>query len=181
MLELLPDYLHYSYNGNSNPLGNVSSGNDFYYKGYPFRGIFNLEVPLNIAMNRLKLAEYVAVEPEKKSNYMNSGLFTLKAVNSFPFDLRLNLLMCGKDSVLFDTLLHNAMVNRCSFAGNQSLPRTTYIQFPVNAARMQSFYRSKIVLVEVYLNTPSGTANSAITTEQKLIISLSGDINFHID
>jgi hypothetical protein len=89
--------------------------------------------------------------------------------------------MCRQDSSIIDTLLHNAIIKQSLFQGSQAMPNITLISFNAGPEKINNLYKSSLILIEVFLHTPSGTNNDVITIEQKLKLSVSGDLNIYLD
>lgn len=81
-LENLPDKISYALDLRLNPLGDISSGNDFIYSNSKVSAELELEVPLRLIASDLTLQSFVDVEMPKG---FRSGDLRFFATNGFPF------------------------------------------------------------------------------------------------
>lgn len=85
-LENLPDKVNYALDLHLNPLGDISSGNDFVYADSKVSAELELEVPLRIIANGLTLETFLDLELPAGSR---SGDLRFFANNGFPFQAAL--------------------------------------------------------------------------------------------
>jgi len=105
-IQNMPDKIGYSLDIKSNPLGNVTSGNDFYYKNHKLKAYFNMEIPLSITLDELSLQEIVDFDINKNDKKsIKDGVFTLIADNGFPFSVIIQFYMLDENETIIDSLL----------------------------------------------------------------------------
>ena len=73
MFENLPNQVTYAVNYTTNPLGNVSSGNDFIYGGQRLKADLKLEIPLSLATNQLTITDTSDFALAVADNAVNSS------------------------------------------------------------------------------------------------------------
>lgn len=86
-LENLPDKLLYALDLRLNPLGDISSGNDFIYADSKVSAELELEVPLRLIASDLTLETFVDVDLPRG---FQSGSLRFFATNGFPFSAGLS-------------------------------------------------------------------------------------------
>ena len=105
-IENLPDKLGFLFDFDLNPLGNVSSGNDFFYYDRPFEAVMDIDIPLRASLTNLTLVDTIAWNLAGNSvvESINSGSFTLIAVNGFPLEAMVELILMDTLYAPLDTL-----------------------------------------------------------------------------
>lgn len=106
-IQNLPDQLGFTFGFQLNPLGNVSAGNDFFYYDRPFQAIMDIDVPLRASLQNLTLVDTVDWDLGQTNvvESVNSGVFTLRAVNSLPLEGMIELIMLDENQVNLGTLV----------------------------------------------------------------------------
>jgi hypothetical protein len=100
-LENLPDKISYALALNLNPLGNISSGNDFVYADSKVAAELQLEVPLRVIANDLTLRSFVDVDLPAG---FASGELKFFATNGFPFSAGLVAQIVDTDEQVLSTV-----------------------------------------------------------------------------
>src|SRR5690606_23922246 len=88
-LSNFPNQIGYSAQIEVNPLGNISGGNDFIYRGSGIDLSVDIVVPLSFDAKNLVLqdtAEYT-LSPDAFYDNINGGFFKLVATNTYPFSV----------------------------------------------------------------------------------------------
>lgn len=106
-IENLPDKLGFTLGFDLNPLGNVSSWNDFFYYDRPFKVMLDIDVPLRTTLTNLTLVDTLDWNLSDLGvvESINSGSFTLVANNGMPLEGMMELILLDENSVALDTLL----------------------------------------------------------------------------
>ena len=106
-IENLPDQLGFTFNFDLNPLGNVSSGNDFFYYDRPFKAIMDIDIPLRTKLTNLTLVDTLDFNLSETGvvESVNSGSFTLVAKNGLPLEATMELILLDENSMELDTLI----------------------------------------------------------------------------
>ncbi len=92
-ISFLPDELFYSADIQINPLGNISSGNDFLYTSELLDPVISFEVPMCFSAGDLTIRDTLAIENDLDGVDF-SGILNVTTVNGFPFGavVRLSLI-----------------------------------------------------------------------------------------
>jgi hypothetical protein len=106
-IQNLPDQLGFTFGFQLNPLGNVSAGNDFFYYDRPFQAIMDIDVPLRASLQNLTLVDTIDWDLGQTNviESVNSGVFTLRAVNGLPLEGMIELIMLDENQVNLGTLV----------------------------------------------------------------------------
>lgn len=157
VLELLPDEFEYSVDAELNPLGNVSSGNDFIFNTSNAKASFALTMPFKFAANALYFSDTIKTtgfEESEQSPVTQASLF-LDVDNGFPFDLKCTFELLDENRIRIDTLLPGQL----AAAGlvDESLrvrqSTQTIIETKVTPQRLNNLNRTRYIVVKAYLNT----------------------------
>jgi hypothetical protein len=157
LIELLPDKLDYEISFEINPLGNVSSGNDFLKAGSPLKADFALFVPLAFSAEGLTISQDADFDLGEIN--IDQGKLFVIADNRFPFDATIVLRMKDAFGVVIDSLTPVGTIS----AGYLELPDLikpvrSILTLPCDPARMERLARTRIVAMDVILDTrPAGT------------------------
>lgn len=105
-IQNLPDYFGYSVTGQINPLGNISSANDFAYYGHGLKVIADIDIPLALAANYFTLINYSKVDLTqlRELDNVNHAEIFLKARNNYPFKTQLQGYMLNENNEIIDSL-----------------------------------------------------------------------------
>ena len=92
LFELNPSALIYDIDLETNPLGNVSLGNDFVYYGHDLSATMLIDVPLRIGVEGLSLDDTFNLNVDLEDNdQLRDGTLDLYVENGFPFQADFNL------------------------------------------------------------------------------------------
>jgi hypothetical protein len=157
LIELLPDKLDYEISFEINPLGNVSSGNDFLKASSPLKADFALFVPLAFSAEGLTISQDADFDLGEIN--IDQGKLFVIADNRFPFDATIVLRMKDAFGVVIDSLTPVGTIS----AGYLELPDLikpvrSILTLPCDPARMERLARTRKVAMDVILDTrPAGT------------------------
>ena len=157
MLELLPDQLQYSVRAELNPLGNISSGNDFIYSSSNARAKVAVTMPLKFAANALVFQDTIStagLENATDSPVQNADL-KFFVQNGFPFDLMTEFWLLDQNKALIDTILINQNVPAAPVDADLRVisPTKHILQAKITPARLNALEKTKYIVVRVRLNT----------------------------
>ena len=180
LLENLPDKIACSFNLNTNPLGNISGGNDFFYSDYGVKIKLNMEIPLSLQSNNLVLKDTIAADINIDSQLRN-GTFNLIIDNGFPFNATVQLYLLNNNHQLIDSLpFTNNLVASAPIDINNKVtnPSHTILPIPVSENRLFNLRQTKYIIACVKINTAGLGQYVKIYKDYKFNIKLSGDINY---
>ena len=105
-LENLPDRIGYELDLGLNPLGDISSGNDFLYYESELKAGLELEVPLRLITNELTLQTVSTPDlpGNAEGHALRSGELKLFATNGFPMSARFELDLIDANGEMIATI-----------------------------------------------------------------------------
>ncbi len=181
LFENMPDRVSFKINGTTNPMGNISGGNDFYYSSYGLKLNLRLDIPLSLKANELTLIDTVKFNFENNSdkNKITKGSFKLIADNGFPFDALLQLFMLDTNNTIIDSMLFNNHILAAPL-NNQNIvsqKKKTEMDVPLPAEKLDNLLLTKKMLIKVVFNT-NNSNYLKLYDFYKIDLKLTGDFEF---
>jgi len=105
MIEIMPDSICYSMKAELNPLGNMSSGNDFLYFDRTIKANLNLEIPLEFSATNLVFEN---IEDISFSDKVIGGGLNIYVENMFPFDFEVQFYILNSKNQIIDSLINGS-------------------------------------------------------------------------
>ena len=184
LIELLPDRLSFEARASLNPLGNVSSGNDFIYKNSNVRVKTTLEMPLSFSANAITFTDTLTtlgIESTTTDNVL-AGDLQILATNSFPFDLTLKGYLLDENKVLIDSLLSNQII--LAAAVNDLLRVTqskqTTLRVPVSETLKLHLNQARYIVLKARLNTQPEDTILPMYADYELHLQLIGNGKYRV-
>jgi len=172
-IENLPDRLSYSLHLVTNPLGDVSFGNDFVYADYLVNNTLRFEMPLSFSASVLTFADTVDFVSNAEETFGNfrSGTLTLIADNGFPFEATMTLLLLDENMNVTASLTGNSIIAAASIGGDGRVNHRSksYVDIPVSEAQMEYLKKTKKLIVRAAFTT----------THYPVLLSIYEDYNIH--
>jgi len=182
-IENLPDKLGFLFDFELNPLGNVSSGNDFFYYDRPFQAVMEIDIPLRASLTNLTLVDTIAwnLAGNAVVESVNSGSFTLIAVNNFPLDAMVELILMDSLYNALDTLVAPSTIAAASVNAQNRVtaPRETRLIIPVPNKTSNVLPNTRFVRFRVRFNTVSHPDLIQFYAENTLDLKLIGNFNIN--
>ncbi len=182
-IENLPDKLGFLFDFDLNPLGNVSSGNDFFYYDRPFEAVMDIDIPLRASLTNLTLVDTIAWNLAGNSvvESINSGSFTLIAVNGFPLEAMVELILMDTLYAPLDTLVVPSTIAAPAVnAQNRVIaPRETRLFIPVPSRTSNVLPNTRFVRFRVRFNTVSQPDLIQFYQENTIDLKLIGNFNIN--
>ncbi len=186
MLENLPDQLRYSLDVESNPMGNISSGNDFVYGGNYLAAYLNMEIPLSLMASNLNLGDTMdfSLGEVNDSRQINDGELLLLADNGFPFDAEIVLVALDAEGNVMDILIDHSHIKEAPLNGDgfAATPLRTEIHIPMNRSRIDLLYMASKLYIAAYFNTTNaGSQYVQIYDTYHLDLKVTGKFNYVVE
>ncbi|HBG70362.1 MAG: hypothetical protein A2W93_15760 [Bacteroidetes bacterium GWF2_43_63] len=161
--ENLPEEITYSLSGTMNPLGNVSTGNDFVYYGQGLRGRIHAEIPMNIAIQGLTLSDTIDYELNKSESFITQSELFLDISNGFPLSASFKIFLADAagntvDSIVPDTEIPSGIVDA---GGKVISPSVLKMKIILDESQTSHLYECKTAVIYAQLNT-GGTAGQKV-------------------
>ncbi len=179
IFELIPDKINYSLAARINPLGNISSGNDFYYSSSNLKVKLTVDFPLSFSANALTYKDTIETEGFEfdEENNLKSATLSILASNTFPFDLKLKTYLLDKDKIVLDSLLTNDIIN-AGIVNNSDIveqPTNSMLKIFYNEALNAKLKNTRYIVVKATMNTQPGNVLLPIYKQYDLKLQLIGN------
>ncbi len=180
MLENFPDIIGYHLMINTNPLGNVSAGNDFYYDGNGFSASFQVEIPLSIIAHDLIIADTVPFTVSLEN--VNSGKLFLHVLNGFPLGANLQLKLFDANHIQIHTLMGSQEILPAMLDINDKVSEKTKttITIPLSELDILKLKRTTYMSIVAKFNTVPQQHPVKIYKGYNMDVTVSGDFNFNV-
>lgn len=185
LIENLPHRLDYSLDFKLNPLGNISSGNDFFYYENNIKTNLELEVPMTFYSNHLTLSDTLDFNADAGAagSRVNSGGFRIIADNSFPLSATMTLILLDENNAAIDSLysLNNiaAPALDANFKTIGSLLST--LDVPISSTTADKLNSTKRINIKIVFDTPQVPQLLKIYDHYKMDIKIIADFNYTIN
>jgi hypothetical protein len=184
MIELLPDQLNYRIKAEINPLGNVSSGNDFFYSSSNIKLNMTLEFPLRYAASAFTYSDTLKTEgiETQTSDPFKKGEFRLVAENGFPMNMLVQLILLDENKQFLDTLTSNNPIAAASINAMQrvEMSRKSVIPFPITDKIKSSLSAVRYIAIKAKFDTEPSLQLLPIYSDYTLKLQLIGDGTYRI-
>ena len=184
-IENLPDQLDFSFGFDLNPLGNVSGGNDFFYYERPFQAIMNIDVPLRTTLSNLTLVDTIDWNLSETGvvESVNGGTFTLKAVNGFPLEGLVELIMLDENLNELGSLVAPSTIAAPQLNSENKVisPLESVVIIPINEETTNVLPQTKKVRIMVRFNTPNPPQFVEFYDTYGIDLKLIGNFNLNFE
>jgi hypothetical protein len=183
MLNDMPDKITYKLRVTTNPLGNISSGNDFVYLGNYLKTMLNFEIPLSLIANDLTLADTVLWDLGEYNGNPSSGKLRFIADNGFPFSANFQIYFLDANNHIADSLLVSNLIEAPALDANYKViaPKRTEFDIILPADRYQSFFDYKKAYLVARFNTTGFGNYVKIYSYYKLKLKMTGAFSYLIE
>ncbi|MBP6427761.1 MAG: hypothetical protein KA430_09255 [Bacteroidia bacterium] len=159
IMESLPDSLRYDLSFQLNPLGNISGSSDFIYSDKLIDTRIQVKMPLSFAANQLTLSDTIDFNIEDATDLdpIGPSVITLHAMNGFPFDMNMQLLLLDENNNVIDSLLVPGLIASGQLDINNLVTSSTQtkIPIPIDDNRKQKLTNTKRIKVRAAFTTPN--------------------------
>ncbi len=182
--ENIPLAVSYQLDGTINPMGNVSSGNDFVYYGQGLTGNIHAEIPMKFAINNLLLQDTIAYELERSENYISGSELTLQISNGFPLECSFIMYLLDQNGLVTDSLVPDMIIPSGSVdaAGIVINPTEVSIKIMLDKTQTDHLYEGKQVVLSARMST-GGTPGQQVLfyPHYKIDVLATGLFNIYIE
>jgi hypothetical protein len=159
-MNILPNQFHFQGQIQTNPFGNVSDGNDFYYRSEFTEAKLRIDVPLSFAASNLSFSDTLNLQLEPSIAIPSSIRVQLQ--NEYPIALTVTL----KDS-------DNSVYTSNLEIGANAI---SSISIPISLVQWNKLLADDFMVLEVELNTPNYPAFVQLTQGHKLKVKVQADV-----
>lgn len=191
-IENLPDAIAYDMAVETNPLGDVSNGNDFFYHESTLSADLDVDIPLRLIASNLALSRKTTVELDGTLEHhaFQYGTLHFFATNGFPFSARIVLEIVNSDDVVMATLPPGGTIasGQSGFNGLVSSPTATQLDFTVSKEQIDLFYPGSLggpdgarLRIGVVFNTADQAQHVQLRSDYTIDISASLEGNYIVN
>ena len=167
-IEMIPNNLQFNLLAEINPLGNISNYNDFAWENSALEAKLSLKIPLNLAVNNLRLTDTTDFSLGNDNIPTDAELLVL-IKNTFPasLDLHLNFLNADSESILTSEDISTSPIIVLPPGAEAEWMTFRLI---LNANDMQSLVNATSIAVTAKFQTPLYPEHQEFTAQQQLEI-----------
>lgn len=103
LIENMPSRLDYSMDFQTNPMGNLSMGNDFAFGGKGLDANIHLEIPLTISANQLVIEDVINYSFDQKSAIQRCALY-VSGDNSYNYNFEFQMFILNEQLQVVDSI-----------------------------------------------------------------------------
>ncbi len=168
-----------------NPLGNISSHNDFAFYNTGVKILADIDIPLRYTADNFKLKTKANVNFSNLSQLdnVNSGAFVLNASNGFPFDAKLQAYMLNSNGSIIDSLfLPGFDVFAKGNINNQNeviSRKESTIRVAVSAEKIKNLKICKSIQIVSYFIMPPNPPEIKLKESYGIDLSIVAEINYN--
>ena len=181
LLTAFPDRFEYAAKLQLNPLGNISSGNDFAYLSHPFAVKLHFNLPLKFSAQNLTLQKSIAYNLSGKAADINSATLHLIADNSFPLSAAITLHIENQNGDAILEIPHDGTTIAAAtlLQDGETETKHTIINFKLNEEQTKVLKDNKMMRVTVVFNTPANQPVNIYDT-YKIDMKITADFNYGV-
>lgn len=155
LLTSFPDSLGYNAQVKINPLGNIAAFNDFVYASNPLRLLLNVDMPLNVIANQLKLVDTLLLDINDESALNDLTLY-IDIQNGFPMNATIQLSILDGNNMMVGNILVPGTIPTGTMGMNNRVtePSKSYHQVKLLPKDLENIQRYKKLRLQVIFNSP---------------------------
>ena len=181
LVENMADSMLFELTAQVNPLGNVSSGNDFMYFEKGVEASLALEIPLNFSANGLRIEDYSTMNFEDEDK-LKSGKLIVYANNMFPFDLDIQFYILDENKNIIDSLfiekshIPSGVVDA---QGYVKMPSKNILTIPLTPEKIAILRKYSDLLIRAEVNSAEHRSFQ-LYENHNLDIRIVGDVKYEL-
>lgn len=181
LIENLADEMTTQVEAQLNPLGNISSGNDFLYFDKILEADFHIKLPLKFIANDLKFQQKIDLNISEENNPVYDAVVSIYAKNAFPFDAEVQMYLLNTSGNIVDSVIVTGLINSAlTDASNVVVsPVNSLLKAIIPEDKMAIVNKNSEVILQIIFNTNS-SPHTTIYRENYLDLKLVSDMNLEI-
>ena len=178
MIEIMPDSIKYSMNAELNPLGNISSGNDFLYFDRTIKAKLNIEIPLKLSATNLVFENTADFS---FSEGVVGGELNIYFENLFPFDFDVQFYVLDSHGHKIDSLLNTNTLIEAGLPINEVVknPTSSVLKIQLDENLIIELKQSNKLLIKLKVNSESNMVYK-LYNHYKVDVKIVGDFEYEI-
>ncbi len=176
MIELMPDSISYNISAELNPLGNMSSGNDFLYFDRTIKTAINIDIPLQLSANNLVFENTAELNfPEGVIN----GSLKFYIENLFPFSLDIQSYILDYNGQIIDSLFSadNSVIAGIPINEVVINPSSSVLKIQLTNNKIGELKQTNKLLLRFKINSQSGLSYK-FYEHYKIDVKIVGDFEY---
>jgi hypothetical protein len=181
VIENLADIMTTQVEASLNPLGNISSGNDFLYFDKVINADFHINLPLKFIANDLRLRQEINLNINNNSNPVHDALISIYAENGFPFDADVQIYLLDLANNIIDSIQVSGFIaSAITDMDNKVVsPINSLLKYAIPANKMDVINANSRIILDITFNTNS-TTHTTIYKDYYMKLKLVTDMNLEI-
>ena len=184
VVELLPERLSYAIQAELNPLGNISSGNDFFYSSSNIKLKTTLEFPLKFSAQAVTYVDTVKTEGiEQTETYAyRKGELRVIAHNQFPLDMSLEIRLLDENKELLGVIVPDQTISAGQVNSELRVEQASksVIVLPVTDAVKLQLEKARYIAFKGKFQTQPTTELLPIYADYRLKLQVVGDGTYRV-
>jgi hypothetical protein len=183
-IQLFPDELIYNIDITTNPLGNISGGNDFLEIENGLSVNLDAEIPLNFYANNLTFLDTLEIDFKENLDDVKNIELTLLAKNKLPLSAKLQVYMVDIDNMLTDSISNSPINIQSAVIGSNftsSAFTNSQVKIPFNQQKTENLKQSKKLIIKASFSTPLPNQKIRILEEDKIEINIGAKALYNVN
>lgn len=184
LFEIQPNRLLYDLEIRTNP-GLSPDYSGFLYRDQPIEVWLNLEVPLHLSFEHLRLSDTSAfnfsdIDPDAR---VESGIFSLICDNGLPFEAQMEILALDSLNEVVDTLVASGIVAEAELDANLLVTESvrTVFEFAADGARMDRLRKARKLVFNGDYTTANRPDRLKLFDHYATEIRLTGEFQYRVN
>jgi hypothetical protein len=178
LISMLPDKFYYRARIQVNPLGDISSGNDFIYSSSNIRIKIEGDIPLRISANSLRFTDTLETKgfdvPELEQ--LQSGIFSIVAENGFPFEMQVEFILLDENKQFLRSFLGSDLIAAAPVNAENIVTTSaqSIIEVPYQHLIREQLKNSRYIVLKAGVTTLPTNTFLPVYPDYKLKLRLAG-------
>ncbi len=180
-LESIPKKIGHELELETNPLGDVSNGNDIMLRGHNVHVRMRIGLPLSLIANDLTLVDTLEWNFRKRENgKLQDGTLYIEVANGFPLSNELSLFLHDKDGKRIGTLFDSRTIAAAPVDGNWITTgvRSQRLRVQIPSHKADLLRKAEKASIVARFNTPVGAPHIDLYRYHGLKVQASADFRY---
>lgn len=182
-IQNLPGYFKYHIDVWLNPLGNVSSGNDFMYYNSDISAKVKVELPLKFNADNLAMVDTLEFSmSEDLISHFKGGALKVYINNGFPLEAQAQLTLLDENYQALDSLLSPNTITAANLNSDLKVSNkvSSWVNFPFSSAKVESIKKAKFVKLKLRFHSPISGQLLKIYDSYEIEVKIIADLTYEI-
>ena len=183
-IESLPERIEFKVQADLNPLGNITSGNDFIYKNSNIKLKSNLQFPLKFSANNVVFRDTITFDGLRleDTELIGDGELTLVAENGFPFDMSVQLEFLDTNYNTLSTVLIDQTITAANVDSDLKViePKISRLTIPVSDELKNHLDQARYIGLRSTINSKPNDTLLPMYRDYSLNLKVIGDGKYRV-